>query len=374
MRKIANYAYTTIFLVLVLGMGLFSYINLAKFYINQEIDYNEWTPELGTKFETDVASTFCGKFSFVNLNGAVSNVLSQPSMNGIYKLRNGHLIRPEAYISDTEIEYYADEVIKYAEFCKTRGITVLFVQPILKLDEENKQLPVGVEDYSNENVDSFLEYLKSSNIDVLDIRQCMKDDGMDLYDYTYITDHHWTTEGCFYTYGKIVEWINENMNVSYDPQIVDLNNYEIITYHNWHLGSYGQRVGEYYAGIDDYNLIVPQFDVSFIDNEGNRHTFYEEAVNEEIFERRDATSRYTYDYALRCPSGIASTSRDCKVLFVSDSYATAIAPYIKLAYSDYYFQYYASGFNSDLVIETNPDIVILMPYYISAFDAGAVFK
>ena len=53
MKKIKNYAYVVVFSLIVIGLGFLSYKKLTNFYINQEKDYNEWTPELGSKFETD---------------------------------------------------------------------------------------------------------------------------------------------------------------------------------------------------------------------------------------------------------------------------------------------------------------------------------
>ena len=120
-------------------------------------------------------------------------------------------------------------------------------------------------------------------------------------------------------------------------------------------------------------MIVPEFDVSFVDGEGNSHSFYEQAVNPEVFEIRDAKSRYTYDWALNDPGGVATTSQNLSVLFVSDSYVTAMIPYLKLAYSDCYTQYYPAGFSADYVIQSNPDVVVLMPFNSSTFDTGAVF-
>lgn len=294
-------------------------------------------------------------------------------MNGVLKLMNGHLIYPQAKMSDEEIKTYADEIIKYATFCKAQGKPFLFVQPILKVDEDNKQLPTGVEDYSNENIDVLLQYLKDADIAVLDIRECMKADAMNIYDYTYTTDHHWTTEGCFYAFTKITEWISNETGVIADPVVTNINNYEIKTYKNWHLGSYGQRVGEYFAGADDYDLILPKFDISFINDVGNTYSFYEKAVDPSVFEIKDAKSRYTYDHALHVPDGIATTSQDMSVLFVTDSYATAMAPYLKMAYSNYYYEYYPSGFHTNYMLETNPDLVIFMPFYTSTFNTKSIF-
>ena len=45
-----------------------------------------------------------------------------------------------------------------------------------------------------------------------------------------------------------------------DEEALDIKNYEVNTYRNWFLGSIGKRVGIYYAGIDDIDLIYPKFD------------------------------------------------------------------------------------------------------------------
>ena len=372
-KKISEVSYAIVFLLVTVVIGFFSFKNLINFYVNNVVDYNEWSADLGNKFETDEATTFLEKFQFVNLNGAVRNVLGQREMNGITKLDNGHLITPQEKMTDEQIQVSANEVIKYAEFCKNNGTAFAFVQPILKVDEDNKQLPNGVEDYSNENINSFLAYLRAAGIDVLDIRELMKQDGLDIYDYTYVTDHHWTTEGCFYSFVKITEWIDANLGIEVNPLVTNLGNYDIQKYSKWHLGNYGQRVGQYFAGADDYDLIIPNFDVAFIDGEGNAHSYYDSVVNTAVFENRDATSRYTYDHATQCPAGLATTSTECKALFVTDSYATAMAPFIKLAYSEYYYQYYPRGLSASYVMQTNPDVVVFMPFNTSTFNAGAVY-
>ena len=363
---------TMVFLVIIILVGMISFANLAKFYIKKEINYNEWSPELGNKFETDEATTFFQKFQLISMNGAIRNALGQKEMNGVLKLSNNHLTISQKKMSSKEIAGYANEVIKFASFCKEEGKPFLFVQPILKVDENNKQLPIGTEDYSNENINVFLQYLREADIDVLDIRECMKKDEMNLYDYTFKTDHHWNTKGAFYTFTKIVDWIGQTTGVVADQKITEYNNYTIKRYEKVLLGSYGQRVGEYFAGIDDYDLIMPSFDVSFI-KDGVKHSFIEQAVNESVFHTKGIKSRYVYDYALNIPEGVATTSQKLSILFITDSYAKAVAPYMKLAYSDYTSDYYPSGFNAEHIRELNPDVVVLMPFNTSTFDNGAVY-
>ena len=76
-KLLPTISYAIVFCIVTIVIGCFSFINLINFYVNDMIDYNEWSADLGTKFETDEATTFFQKFQFVNLNGAVRKLLGQ---------------------------------------------------------------------------------------------------------------------------------------------------------------------------------------------------------------------------------------------------------------------------------------------------------
>ena len=355
-------------------LGLKADKNFIDFEIYDEMSANyEFNTSENTNVQLDYSVNFPYKVNLVDLNGMIRKIVGQREMNGILKLNNGHLISPEARKNDLEIEKSANEIIKFASYCKGQGKPFVYVQPNLKVDEKNKQLPVGTEDYSNENIDVLLKYLRKAGIDVIDIRECMHDEGMNMYDYTYITDHHWNINGCFYTFQKITEWIGKKTGVIADSLVTSPDNYSIEVHPKWHLGTYGQRTGQYFGGIDDYDLLIPKYNVVFKSGTESGKTFYESAVDSDVFKIWNPTSRYTYDTALRVPDGRATTSKKLSILMVSDSYATAMAPYLKLAYSDYTKQSMPSGLKADYVLEAHPDVVIMMPYYTSVFDNSAVF-
>ena len=69
-EKIRAYMFSIVFIFTIVGLGVAGIYKLARFYIKDEVDYNEWTVELGNKFETDFTTNFYKKFQFVNLNGA----------------------------------------------------------------------------------------------------------------------------------------------------------------------------------------------------------------------------------------------------------------------------------------------------------------
>ncbi len=56
-KKISLLSNAIVFVFATIIIGLLSFTNLVNFYVNEETDYNEWTADLGNKFETDVATT-----------------------------------------------------------------------------------------------------------------------------------------------------------------------------------------------------------------------------------------------------------------------------------------------------------------------------
>lgn len=374
MKKIKNYAYVIVFMGIVVGLGFLSYGKLVKFYVNQERDYNEWTPELGSKFETDIASTFYNKFGFVNLNGAVSNILGQPSMNGVVKLNNGYLLTTMDYSPDDVLQEYADSTIRFNDYLKNRGTALVYASTPYTSSKYDPQLPAGIEDYGNENIDRFIEMIQSAGVDTIDFRETMHEDGIDHYDMMYRTDHHWTTEAGFYAYGVLEGYIVEKTECNVDVKVSDISNYTVTTYRKWHLGSNGQRTGIYYAGIDDFILIIPDFDTTIQNSEGIVGSMQELMINMEPLANKDYTSRYTYDDVMGGSLG-NYTNLDCKndirILVITDSFGKAVDPYLAMGFQQICFVYDAdvTGITPEFIESFDPDVVIMM-YYPSFLGKG----
>jgi len=367
MNNIRNYAYIAVFLVIIIGLGFLSYRKLTKFYINQEKDYNEWTPDLGSKFETDIASTFFNKFGFVNLNGAVCNALNQPCMNGVVKLNNGYLLTTLPYSSDEVLRTYADSTIRFDEYLKNRGTVLVYANTPYTSSKYDPQLPIGINDYGNDNCDRFLQMLKDAGVDTIDFRETMHDDGIDQYSMMYKTDHHWTTKAGLYAYGVLEDYIVDKTGCDVDERISDIQNYTVTTYKKWHLGSRGQRTGIYYAGIDDFDLIIPNFDTSIQNGAGTVGNMQDVMINMEPLTNKDYTSRYTYDSVLGGSLG-HFTNLDCKnninVLLITDSFGKAVAPYLAMGFAqiDYVYDADVSGVTPEFIESMDPDVVIMMYY------------
>lgn len=336
-RKVTSIIYVIVFIFMIGVIGSISLKNLIRFYINDEIDYNEWSADLGNKFETDITTTFFEKFQFVNLNGAVRNALGQQEMNGVIKLNNGYLLTTIPYSSDTYLQTCADKVNNLKRYCEKRGTELVYVSTPYTSGKYDSELPGGVEDYGNDNIDRFIAMLDNLAVDTIDFRVKMYDDQIDHYSMMYKTDHHWTTEAGFYAYGVLENYIVSKTGCKIDERISDMDNYTITKYKNWHLGSRGQRTGRYYAGIDDFDLITPNFDTKIQNDSGTVGTMQDLVINMEPLSKKQYTSRYTYDYVLGRSLG-HYTNLDCqndiKVLFVTDSFGEAVSPYLIMGFNE----------------------------------------
>ncbi len=363
-------------------LGVFGFMNAKKvinFWINDEIDDNNWTVSLGNKGEADYISNFFGKMQFVNLNGLMRNVTGQHEMNGVVKLNNGYLLTTHAYETDEALQEKASRLQLLNAYLDKKGIPMLFAICPYTSDKYDPQLPVGVSDYGNDNIDRFIHMLETQQVDYLDFREEIHNDGWDTYQMMYKTDHHWTTQAGFYAYRKLLSWIQGHIKTAVPPKVADLSNYTMTTYQNWHLGSRGQRTGKYFAGVDDFVLITPDFD-TLIQAGDISGGFVDMLVEEGPLQKKDHASRYTYDYVLGKSLGDFMNDQagnETKVLMVTDSFGKAVAPYLILSFREvrYIFDAESDRLTDAYIQEYDPDVVILLYYadYIEGDNRGFSF-
>ena len=369
MNKKTALIFTGLFVILVGFVGMLSFGNLANSYINEIADENEWDTEMGRKIENDIAETFFNKYGFVNLNGALRNFLGQREMNDIIKLNNGYLITPMEQCPNENIKEFTDRTSEFNEYLKRRGTPLVYVTTPYTTDKYDPELPVGEEDYSNDNIDRLLAMFSDAGIETIDLRETMRADGLNHYDMMYKTDHHWTTEAGFYTFGVLQDYIAEKTGCEVDPRIGDIQNYTLTKYENWHIGARGLRVGKYYAGVDDFTLIEPDFETTIENPYGTLGPIQKFFLDTELLENPGNPSRYVYDTVLGGPAFLGhyknpESVNDVKVLIIADSFAKAVNPYLIMAFSEVNCLYdeFVGGITPKVIEEYDPDVVIMMYY------------
>ena len=368
LRKLNKRIYGIGFFAVILIIGAFSLQNLMNYYINDEVSFNAWMPDAGDVNETNFIVNMAGKESLINLNGVVRAVLNQHEMNDVVKLNNGYLTQT---IPMVDIEVLAQEAETLGELqdkLEAQDIQLLYVATGCTVSKYDPQLPIGVEDYSNQNVDNFLEKLEEQNVHYIDMREEIYMDGLDHYELFYKTDHHWTTEGGFYAYTKIVNEIEDMLDTQVSEEVKSLENYEITTYENWHLGTRGKRVGAAYAGVDDFTLILPKFE-NYVYNTGTTEegSLQDIVINVKALEERNLQEDYVYDQVLGASLGFyanPNASSDKNVLIICDSMGKAVNPYMILSFQKvgYIDAYNPSDLTLERIESFEPDIVVIMQY------------
>lgn len=366
-------AFAISFLLIIFCLGFVSDYQLIKFYVTGEnkSNVNQWNPELEDKLQSDYNSNFAGKFHFINLNGLVRNVLNQREMNGVVKLNNDYLALPIRKSPETILMDNADVVSALAEKLEEKNIDFLYVQAPPKVTESGEELPTGIIDYSNENIDTFLMRLKENNTEYVDIRECFREDNLNVYDYYFKTDHHWNVRGGFYAYNQIVERLEKNLSISVDKDLLNGGNYNFVNFEDWYLGYYGRRTGYFFDGLDDFEVVYPKFSTFIKDITREKEGTFEEVIlNMSTISEKQYESGFLYDvvYGNSLLAQFSNPTAPCKerVVVISDSMGEVVNPFMILTFSDVYSMHW-SAISIDEIERYNPDVVIaiLIPGNIS---------
>lgn len=349
-----------IFLLLIFVFGICSDFKLADYYINNVI-YNEYfNPELGRKNETEYSMVFFGKRIFIDVNGGIRSILGQRYMNQVTKLNNGHLIWQMEYISDEELEANALNIKMVYEYCQEKGVPFVYIAAPDKISPWDSELPTGVEDYSNSNIDRFLEYIENLSIPFIDIRKELHNDGINQYLMFSRTDHHWNGYCGFYVWSKIRCWMDEN-GIDYEDTCADESNYTVKVYNNKLLGSYGQRTGKYFTCPDDFVVYYPNYDTSL--TVGNITGRYEDILlNMSLLDSKEPEFIYDAFYPNYSPTINNSVNNDTRILIIGDSFSREVNPYFILTCKEYIW---SSSYQSELISRNSldglaPDAMIII--------------
>ena len=361
-EKIPQYFLAAFFLVFCICTGYFS----LKNYWDVKVSGVEATPDGYTKenaFEENFNILLWNEDKYVEYYGLAAKWLGQPELNNTIKLKNDYLSEERVAYSEEVLKKNADDLLKTKQYLDERGTKLLYVQSPYKINKYDNQLPVGIADYSNENMDRFLAYISANGIDTIDIRECFMEDGMDPYDYFFKTDHHWTPEAGFYAFTRIAEYAEEALGTNINEQVTNIDNYIIENFEDWHLGSNGQRTGIRYGGIDDFHLVTPGFDTSITNMITGETGSYKDILIERVVLEQESRAVYDICYGNSMGSYFhnPNASNDKTVILVSDSMGKVVAPFMILAFENVFTIGY--DLNQTKIEEIDPDLIVYLPYH-----------
>lgn len=326
--------------------------------------------------ESGVNENVFARTSYIDLFGLTSKLLNKKYIietnitNSVVKDNNGHL---QFVCFPVDTQPYVDEIAEVKAAADAIGSPLLYVQTPLKTIEGYVKMPIGITDYANSNTDTFMEELEVADIDTIDLRNNMDIEHLDYSTMFYNTDHHWRTETAFWAVGEVVNYLKETTGIDLDPNnfYTNLKNYTSVLYEDSFLGSQGRRVGKYYGGVDDYTLILPDYETNYtvtINKSNNstttEGTFEEAIVKYHLLNTEDIfTNRYAAYWGADFPEVIVENrlaDKDFKVLILKDSFGLPFSAFLSTMVSETRLldtRYY-DGDVAQYVKEYNPDLVL----------------
>lgn len=257
----------------------------------------------------------------------------------ILKARSGSLLIASTKAEEAAIGQTAARIGELKAAAEDHGADFLYcLIPTKGLFETG---PENIHNYCRENYTAFLRGLEDARIPVLNFYKVLTDrkaTGSDIYFYT---DHHWIPEYGLLAASAICEELSRRYGFSYENEYTDLQNYEVRTYPNWFLGSYGKKVGTYFTwhGADDIDLITPRFETNLtveqpFDNTKREGSFEETVLflprlQKNYYHQNPYTVYSGGDHRLQIIRNNLNP-KGKKMLIIRDSFACSVTPFLSL--------------------------------------------
>lgn len=302
------------------------------------------------------------------------NFTSYNEYNGIFQMEDGYWTSLKPKIN---MEEHVTSLSGLYKLCETQGIDFLYVQAPFKVSKYDDSSVSGQLDFSNQNADELLAGLDTRNIQYLDLRDSIYQEGLNHHSLFYVTDHHWKPETGLWAAQKICDFINQEYEGTIDTSGLQPDNFTSKVYEEWFLGSYGKKVTLGKAKPEDFSLLYPNEKTLFhyvipslgIDSEGDFSITYNmETVEPQDYYNKSPYAAYNYGDRAVIQIENLLEAEDRKILFVHDSFADSVIPFMALGIQsiDSIDLRYFTGSLESYIEESEPDMVIVM------YNAGEV--
>ncbi len=304
------------------------------------------------EFKDDVENIASKKIRYrdvlMNINSLKDNIINTRIITKdedvIVKTDNGYLVKPQDYISDNELDQVVEKIQNLYNFTAEEQSKFLYVAAPQK--GYGVSLPKNVDDHRTDNYDRFINKMELSKIPMLDLTNKLVKENKYSEELFFVTDHHWTPKTAFWANEQVCKKLNEFYNFKYDTNFLDLTNYNIKTYNNYFLGSYGKKTGLYFAkgGADDIDIITPKFDTKLVEEQPlksqtrsgdfTQTVMYIEYVQQKDYYNLNPYATYSGgDFRLQIIKNELNPNGE-KILLIRDSFACALTPFLALNTSE----------------------------------------
>ena len=312
--------------------------------------------------------------NFVEAGRGIDKVLDwdvvTPGLD-VYKMQDGYLTYCYKKI---DMDEYITAVAEFDKSIRRQGGRLLYVQ------SPGKSNPFGDReldrlDYANQNADTFLQGLQERGVDVFDLRQEMyKDMGNEGWHRAFFrTDHHWQPITALWAAGKLAEKLHADYGVDVNFEYFCKDDYDVVHYEDYFLGSQGKKVTLAKTTADDFDLYYPKFSTDVhieiaslgIDARGDFSVMYDmSCVEKRDFYKANPYSAYGYgdQPEINVHNFKNEHLNDKKILIIRDSMVDSVLPFLTMGLKDITFLdiRHFTGSVRKYMEEFRPDIVVVM--------------
>lgn len=340
-----------------------------------------------TKISTYTENLLFGHMQITKVGRSYNNLIGCATMpidnNGdeIIILNNGYMTYSEPAVAQDDIEVLANNVADFSEYLEDNGITFIYANAGSKVCKNDKQLPAGAEENTNENADALIELLKNQNVNVLDYRPLQEEKYPDWYPSYYITDHHWKNTTGLWAAGELAAVLNEKAGFDFDLHYFDDNHYFINTTEHYFLGGQGRILTTAVAEPEPFSEVIPVFDTDLsvqiptrgIDVRGTydevlfRKKFYDSIADYRLEDFETAQDTYhsvmwRNDALGMVQNHITKDNEGKRILMIQDSFGWYLSTYLALDIPkiDYINLNAFTGSLKKYIEDTKPDAVVLL--------------
>lgn len=311
------------------------------------------------------------------LSAVLRSIVTNPREINRIRVDNGYWIRRENKSSQVLVNNSIKSTILLKKYLDNNNIPFFYIQPAKKNCQFDKNLPFGINDYTNENIENLLSALQRNKVNVLDLRSSLHNEHLDHYSMFYKTDHHWANEAWLWAARKICYVLKNKYGYSVDQNKYERKKYNEKTYTRTMFGSFGHDVTRFYADPEDFSILSPKFETDFTltipDKRINTKGAFEEIFYDysHLHEVNNEGGGYAYEAVLYGNRPLVQIKNNQKpdgprILMIRDSFASGVAPFLALNCSELDLLDVRPGngnFNGSVrtyIERMKPDIVLML--------------
>ena len=268
-------------------------------------------------------------------------------------------------MSDKKINEGADEIKALYEYCASLNIPFLYAAAPRK--EYNTKIDYSLENNEKANFDAFIGALDEKNVPYFNIAQAMLDEGYEINEMFYKTDHHWKAETGFWVTKKLCRELDERYGFETDEEKLNEKNYNFETWKKYFKGSFFQTENFFHIRPDDFTIITPKFKTDLtvtnhITGDVRQGEFKDTVLFDKKLSHTNIYSHYSDGDQAKQEFKNNLTSNGKTIVLIRISYACVVSPFLALQTADLYnLDIRQKNINAyDEIKAINPDYVIVL--------------